>query len=105
MIDDVVFTQAGASNVLVPYIDPAPQNNTGKPRTRYRKELTRFSSVVNPVVDTSGGDGLSDGQIAGIVAGVVGGIGALCCLLCFLLLILLLAISPKKKKVTETDNL
>jgi len=36
MIDDVVFTQAGASNVLVPYIDPVPQNNTGKQRMGYR---------------------------------------------------------------------
>lgn len=73
-VDDVIFTQDGASSELDPWIDP-PTNGTD--------------------VRGGGGDGLSDGEIAGIVVGVVGGLGALCCCLLLLLIVLLLIISPR----------
>jgi len=80
-IDDVLFTQNGASSDLVPYVDPPPQNNT---------------QPVGPTAIDTGGDGISGGQIAGIVIGVVGGL-LLCCLFLTALVIgLLLLISPRK---------
>jgi len=74
-VDDFLATQAGASNVLVPYIDPNTNStsSTGE-----------------------GGDGgITDGDIAGIVVGVLGGLGLLCCCLLLLVLLLLLLISPR----------
>lgn len=79
--DDVLFTQAGASSVLVPYIDPPPRNNTEPP---------------GPTVIDEGGDGITDAQIAGIVVGVVGGLLLCCLLLTILVVVLLLLISPRK---------
>jgi hypothetical protein len=79
-LDDVLFTQSGASNNTTPYVDPTPTP----------------SPTAGPAVPGGGGGDLEDWEIGTIVGSILGGLLLLAVLLAVAVIILLLIISPRR---------
>lgn len=79
-LDDVLFTQSGASKDTTPYVDPTP---------------TPSPSPANDAAP-GGGGGLKDWEIGTIVGSILGGLLLLALLLAAAVIILLLVISPRR---------
>lgn len=79
-LDDVLFTQSGASKDTTPYVDPTP---------------TPSPSPANDAAP-GGGGGLEDWEIGTIVGSILGGLLLLALLLAAAVIILLLIISPRR---------